>query len=266
MEIDLNDHDQLWFPGLAESLVLRHEATAPGQGDHQQFEPHERTQERSDFSRPTLQLGQNVIAIEYPQSAIALRFSELSFAAIDPERARDQLQEAADVLGIVDGLVDTLGLLVRKVYLLEAPVGYDVSHSDPGLPFSIFLSLPKLGETDAALRVAEALLHEAMHLQLTMIEHWVPLITDDLQDGYSPWKHEIRPVGGLLHGLYVFAVIHQTCGLLMRVRDGFRGYGNTRRSEIENEVAVLPEHPRGLSPVGSDVWHKCWHSVLCSGQ
>ena len=268
MEIDLSDHGQLWFPGLAERLVSKHEPTAPGSGGHQRYGFDESTEERSDTSLPTpgsWQLGQRLIPIEYPPSEIVLRFSELSFATIDPERSRYQLQEAADVLGIVDGLVDTLGLLVRRVYLLEAPIGYDVSHSDPELPFAIFISLPRVSEADAAARVAEAVLHEAMHLQLTMIEHWVPLVADDVQGGYSPWKHGFRPVGGLLHGLYVFAVIHQMCDLLVRAQVEFKGYGETRRSEIENEVAALPEHPRGLSSAGLDLWRRCLHSVVCSG-
>jgi HEXXH motif-containing protein len=262
MKIDLSDHGQLWFPGLAERLVSKDGATALGLGDRQRSEPDQPAQERS----ASWQLGRTLTSIEYPQSAIARRFSELSFAAVDPESARAQLQQAADVLGTVDGLVDTLGLLVRTVYLLQAPIGYDVSHSDPELPFSVFLSLPQPGETDARLRVAEALLHEAMHLQLTMIEHWIPLISNDVQCGYSPWKHELRPVGGLLHGLYVFAVIHQLFDLLVRVRGEFRGYSDARRSAIEYEVGVLPENMKGLSPIGSDVWHKCWNSVLCSSQ
>ena len=123
--------------------------TAPGSSDRQQFDLHESTQERSDLSLPIparWQLGQNLISIEYPPSETAVRFSGLSFATIDPKRSRDQLQEAADVLGTVNGLVDTLGLLVRTVHLLEAPIGYDVSHSDPELPFSIFISLPQPGE------------------------------------------------------------------------------------------------------------------------
>lgn len=269
MEIDLNDHDRLWFPGLAERLISRHEATAPGPSDHQRFDLHESTQERSDLSLPIpsrWQLGQNLISIEYPQRETALWFSGLSFATIDPERSRDQLQEAADALGSVEGLLDTLGLLVRTVHLLEAPIGYDVSHSDPELPFSICISLPQPGETDGVLRLAEAILHESMHLQLTMIELQVPLIADDLECAYSPWKHEVRPIGGLLHGLYVFAVIHQVCERWVGWQDEWIRYGQRRRAEIEKEVITLPERPRGLSPTGSELWHRCRHSVLSSSQ
>lgn len=265
MEIDLSDHDQLWFPGLAERLGSRHEATAPRSGVHQRCGFDESPENRSDSPCPTLgswQLGQRLMRIEYPPSETALRFPGLSFATIDPGRSRDQLQEAADVLRNVEGLVDTLGLLVRVVHILEAPIGYDVSHSDPELPFTIFISLPRAGETDGVPRLAEAILHESMHLQLTLVERQAPLIAHDLEYVYSPWKREVRPVSGLLHGLYVFAVIHQVCERWGGSQDEWIRYGQRRRAEIEKEVTTLPERPRGLSPIGSELWHKCRHSVL----
>jgi HEXXH motif-containing protein len=269
MKIDLNNHDRLWFPGLAELLVSRHDATAPGSSDHQRIDLRESTQERSDSSpRITArwQLGQRLVAIEYPQRETALRFSGLSFATIDPQSALDQLENAADVLGTVDGLLNTLGLLVKTVHLLEAPIGFDVSHSDPELPFSICISLPQRGEADAVPRLAEAILHESMHLQLSMIEREVPLIAEDLECAYSPWKHEVRPISGLLHGLYVFAVIHQVCERWVEPQaEGIR-YCHKRRAEIEREVTTLPERPRGLSSIGSDLWRRCRHSVLSSIQ
>jgi HEXXH motif-containing protein len=269
MEIDLNDHDWLWFPGLAERLVSRHEATPTGSGDHQRCGFDESNEERSDSSPQTpgsWQLGQRSIPVEDPPSETALRLSDLNFASIDPGRSCDQLQKAADVLGTVDGLVDTLGLLVRVVHILEAPIGYDVSHSDPELPFTIFVSLPQAGETDSVPRLAEAMLHESMHLQLSMIEHRVPLIAHDLECAYSPWKHEVRPVSGLLHGLYVFAVIHQVCERWGGSQDEWIRYGQRRRAEIEEEVTTLPERPGGLCPIGSELWHRCRRSVIGSSQ
>lgn len=47
---------------------------------------------------------------------------------------------------------------------------YDVSHSTPVLPLSIFVSVPGADERHAELRLAESIIHEAMHLQLTFIE------------------------------------------------------------------------------------------------
>ncbi len=85
---------------------------------------------------------------------------------------------------------------------------YDISFSDPGIPFSVFISARAQHDRSAVLRVAENLVHETMHLQLTLFEDFCPLI--DRASGwsmYSPWKQERRPVQGMLHDLYVFYVL-----------------------------------------------------------
>jgi hypothetical protein len=85
---------------------------------------------------------------------------------------------------------------------------YDVSFSDPTIPFSVFISVPARGDRRSILRVAESLVHEAMHLQLTLFESCCPLIdTASSWSMYSPWKQQDRPAQGILHGLYVFYVI-----------------------------------------------------------
>jgi hypothetical protein len=85
---------------------------------------------------------------------------------------------------------------------------YDMSFSDPGIPFSVFVSAPAQYDRLAVLRVAENLVHETMHLQLTLFEDLCPLIDRDSGwSMYSPWKQEQRPAQGILHGLYVFYVL-----------------------------------------------------------
>jgi HEXXH motif-containing protein len=105
--------------------------------------------------------------------------------------------------------------------------------------------------------VAESLIHESMHLQLTLVDSIEPLAVDDRANGYSPWKEELRPVTGLLQGLYVFAVIHQALRILMGVRDDCRPYCRKRSSAIEAEIASLPEKPDGLSEMGMGLWRRC---------
>ena len=85
---------------------------------------------------------------------------------------------------------------------------YDVSFSDPSIPFSIFVSVPSRNDRRSVLRVAENLVHETMHLQLTLFERACPLVdTTSSWSIYSPWKRQERPAQGILHGLYVFHVL-----------------------------------------------------------
>src|SRR5260370_9947238 len=85
---------------------------------------------------------------------------------------------------------------------------YDVSFSDPEIPFSIFISVPSQNDRSSVLRVAESIVHETMHLQLSLFERCCPLIdTASTWTLHSPWKHERRPAQGILHGLYVFHVL-----------------------------------------------------------
>lgn len=71
-----------------------------------------------------------------------------------------------------------------------------------------------MGGVDGALRLAEGVIHEAMHHNLTALEHQIQLtVSDDAI--YSPWKKETRTASGVLHGFYVFvclaAYFHRIC-------------------------------------------------------
>jgi len=99
--------------------------------------------------------------------------------------------------------------LVWRCHIVRAEDDdYDVSFSDPAIPFSVFISAPARSDRRSILRVAESLVHEAMHLQLTLFEICCPLIdTASSWSMYSPWKQQERPAQGILHGLYVFHVL-----------------------------------------------------------
>lgn len=75
---------------------------------------------------------------------------------------------------LLDGLPTVLAVvcsLIRSMHLLETSDDQnDVSFSEPRMPFSVFVSVPGPGIDDGIFRVAEGILHEAMHLQLTFIE------------------------------------------------------------------------------------------------
>lgn len=116
--------------------------------------------------------------------------------------------EAVNILKSTPTLFMTVAALVRSVHLIDAGCDdYDVSFSEPHIPFSIFISVPRNESLSAAIRTAEAIVHEAMHLQLTLVECVVPLVFHNDNKYYSPWKGEHRTTQGVLHALYVFRVI-----------------------------------------------------------
>jgi HEXXH motif-containing protein len=119
-----------------------------------------------------------------------------------------RVEEALEILGTVPTVLPTVCSLIRSLHLID-PVDdeVDISFSEPNLPFSAFVSVPGPGAMAGALRVAEALLHEAMHLQLTLAEEVVPLVRPTERAYFSPWRKEYRTAQGVLHALYVFRVI-----------------------------------------------------------
>lgn len=118
------------------------------------------------------------------------------------------LQDAIDTLAKVPTLQKTVATLVRACHILKPEDDdYDVSHSEPSVPFSIFVSVPQKRRMTDDLRVAESLVHETMHLQLTLIERLQPLVHMSNQTYFSPWKGAHRSPQGVLHALYVFRVL-----------------------------------------------------------
>jgi HEXXH motif-containing protein len=92
------------------------------------------------------------------------------------------------------------------------------------------------------LRLAEGILHECMHLQLTLIEEQTPLLATETERHLSPWRQTLRPTRGILHGLYVFRVIQDVFAELILhegLADNERRYMSRRVDEINDEVAQL---------------------------
>jgi HEXXH motif-containing protein len=146
--------------------------------------------------------------------------------------------------------------LVWRCHVIVAKdADYDVSFSDPEIPFSIFISVPVQNDRSSLLRVAENIVHEAMHLQLSLFERCCPLIdTASTWTLHSPWKHERRPAQGILHGLYVFHVLHwmwqQTAQYTQN--DSDHSFALRRICDIEGEinaVRAIKDSP-ALTPAG----------------
>lgn len=263
---EYTSESRLWFPGLAEYLVSdfafrvrREPALIDLYGTHRWLTG---DMNASIVDMGTVRLGRHFSTIEHLPASTAASFSSLTFADDKYSHANAQIQAAAEVLNSVNTLADTVGCLVRSIHLLQAPKDHDVSHSSPQLPFSVFVSIPEPTERDANMRVAESLIHESMHLQLSLLDTVEPLVGTSGTYGYSPWKQELRPVEGLLHGIYVFAVIHQALGALAESQPASQPYCVKRRNEIQTEIGVLPEQPDGLSAVGDALWQRSRECVL----
>lgn len=149
---------------------------------------------------------------------------------------------ALSCIALVPSLHATITAYLRSLHVLQAPgVNFDVSHSDPEVPFSIFVSVPP-PERDGTLRLAESILHECMHLQLTMVEAVLPLVSEESATAFSPWRRGSRPLRGVLHGLYVFSVIDTFFQYLDGngfLAPGEKALVGKRRSQIAGEVVQV---------------------------
>jgi HEXXH motif-containing protein len=168
----------------------------------------------------------------------------------------EQLEEAINILKFLPSLFATVGRLVKSVHLIDPrDDDYDVSFSEPHVPFTIFVSVPRQRDPTVALRVAEAVVHEAMHLQLTLIELVVPLVNKVEVEYFSPWREEYRTVQGVLHALYVFRVIDRFLfDWSESSNSGTKAssYARTRRSHIRTQIDQIESFPEcdGLTDIG----------------
>jgi len=155
--------------------------------------------------------------------------------------------------------------LMQQMYLLQADEGYDISHSEPQWPRSIFVSIPDRVDAVGALRLAESIIHEVMHLQLTDFEQKVALVANFETKLHSPWRTEDRPVQGVMHGLYVFACLVSFFREIVEVEQiepDAREHSQRRISEIQSEIGeiALDELKSSLTNKGRDFVFK-WRSI-----
>ena len=229
----------MWWPGLAEQLVYESGMYSKEYSTSQWLA----LASPEEVWRVTLQGPVDInldVELLHPVAAQKLSSKGATFAdaAMIQTRSLDGLRRALTLLQQVPSLAATFGDLAKSIHILEAPEpGFDVSYSDPSIPFSVFLNISEGRFAD--LRTAEALVHEAMHLQLSLIERLVPIAKVNQGLHYSPWKRSQRPVAGLMHALYVFRVIDQWLDHLPKVCEETRDYAEKRRKEIREEIEQL---------------------------
>lgn len=191
-----------------------------------------------DWDEPALQIEllSNSIKREYEEAGVSF----YNAAQITSSAISSCLLEAVEVLTKVPTLVTTVALLVKSLHIIRPTNDdCDVSFSEPHVPFSIFVSVPSRRVPHDTLRVAEGLVHEAMHLQLTLVERVVNLINPSQEQYYSPWRGEFRPAQSILHGLYVFRVVYEFFGNLLSFQNTEEPYINNRRNQIANQIAEV---------------------------
>ncbi len=133
----------------------------------------------------------------------------------------------------------TVAAMCRSLHpLISSDSDVDISFSDPALPFSIFVSCPPPHVKYGVERLAEGIIHEALHLQLSLFERAEPLIVhnSDKTLNYSPWKGEGRTLRGLVHGIYVFGNLREFWTDVVRRRPLSAEFGKARVSAIEAEM------------------------------
>ena len=162
------------------------------------------------LARRTLKVDEGIQVECIPEGLRGLMDRGLRFCPVEriTEETVLRLDEALAFLGLVPSVWRTVFTVVRSLHIIESEEeDVDVSWSTPDLPFSVCVSLPNDWTDIAVVRTAESILHEAMHLQLSLIERIVPLVGKGEGYHYSPWRKEWRPASGILQALYVFRVI-----------------------------------------------------------
>ena len=178
------------------------------------------------------------------QSA-GLRFA--SEADLSDMEFRRTLVSSLESIGMDLPIEGTVAGLCRSLHVLIASGrDFDVSYSDPSLPLSVFVSCPLPGERNRVERLAENLVHEALHLQLSLVERVEPLVIDgpDGEPVFSPWKDERRTVRGLLHAVYVFGNLRSFWKGVAAERPEFSSFARARTQTIDSEMARAT-HPAG---------------------
>jgi HEXXH motif-containing protein len=165
------------------------------------------------------------------------------------------LSDAARLLATAPSLEAGVEAAVGELVLLRARPAFDISHSEPRWPVTIFVSVPCRPRLSSALRAVENVIHEAMHLRLTTAERTAPLVADMTTHMTSPWRKEPRLVQGVLHGLYVFGCISAffaTPALESELDAEGAQYVARRRDEIAAELSSvdIDRLTAGLTPRG----------------
>ena len=168
---------------------------------------------------------------------------------------QENLKQSLSLIHGVQSLFGTVVGLCRSIHALTGhDANFDSSYSDPHLPFSIFVSCPPATEINRVERMAEGVAHEALHLQLSLVETAAPVVVDtpDSTHLFSPWKDEFRTVHGLLHGVYVYGNLRHFWNCIATHSNEYSSFARARTEEIDIELETAKDltlNP-ALTPIG----------------
>jgi len=273
-----NPNGELWFPELTANLAARAwdnlndlGLTPDSYGTERVLSRHiSAPREIITSLKTSPSAGAPTIAIEALTEERAAGYQKKGVCFYSPNEivhttAPSCIEDALAIVNQVPSLMSTVAVLVRSLHVIKPEdEEHDVSFSEPHAPFSIFVSVPEKRIADDRLRVAEAIVHEAMHLQLTLIEGIQPLVNRTEERYFSPWRGEFRNAQGLLHGLYVFRVIAQFLGNINVSNYSDPGYVSRRWSEIAsetNQILSFSDCPE-LTCIGSRFVGRLFHPSL----
>ena len=189
--------------------------------------------------------GDSTVSVEWLPPVLAARWRNVglrfaSEADLNDMEFRQTLASSLDFIGMVLPLGGAVAALCRSLHVLVADgKDFDVSYSDPSLPLSVFVSCPLLTERNRVERLAENIVHEALHLQLSLVERVQPLIIDgpDEKPVFSPWRDEWRTVRGLVHAVYVFGNLRSFWKGVASKRPESSSFAQARIQTIDAEMA-----------------------------
>lgn len=162
-----------------------------------------------------------------------------NYATADIVEALDRVDA---LLSQVPSLQKRIDFCVKEIVVLQAPSDeYDVSHSEPQWPGRIYTSIPNCSLVQE-LRVVEAIVHEAMHLNLTLYEQVADVFKYPDKLLYSPWREQARPASGVFHGFFVFRCVERFFRqfvLANENNDERAGFVSRRLDQINIEISQI---------------------------
>lgn len=218
----------------------------------------------SDFMETGYNLIENgsTIFIAFPTKSLNHFYKEHFLKPVkinlDSKEIFQKIKSAMAVFKHVESLQSIILNIVKSIQIIQSDHSdSDTSYSHPDIPFSIFISVCEETSVISDLRVAESILHESMHLFLTLIENQCALIVCETKEVFfSPWRDENRPVRGVLHGMFVFSAIRNFYIELISTNSFLclehLDFINFRIKEITKEIKQLDgfQFSNGLTSLG----------------